>query len=125
MAAISKTQLSAQKREEILNLVTDFFLSREEDVQRANGNSITFPATDAAGNELFVKITVSIPRGSWLDGEAYDGYAEAEEYKLRKQEKAEREAETARKKELAAKKRAEAQAERQKQKARKKTEEES
>ena len=47
---------------------------------RESGNALVFPSTDAGGNELFVKIAVSIPRGD-RSGEAYDGYAAAEQFK--------------------------------------------
>ena len=73
MAKISKTQLANMKREEVLSLLTEF-LSATEEVMRESGNAIVFPSVDAEGNEIFVKIAVSIPRGD-RSGEAYDGYA--------------------------------------------------
>ncbi len=84
MAKISKTQLDSMKREEVLSLLTEF-LSATEDVMRESGNAIVFPSVDAGGNEIFVKIAVSIPRGD-RSGEAYDGYAAAESYKIHQEE---------------------------------------
>lgn len=97
MAKISKTQLANMKREEVLSLLTEF-LSATEEVMRESGNAIVFPSVDAEGNEIFVKIAVSIPRGD-RSGEAYDGYAAAEDYKIHQEEvaanKAQREKEKA------------------------------
>jgi hypothetical protein len=72
--------MTTMKREEILALLTEFFESRGEEVMRESGNAITFPSIDAGDNELFVKIAVSIPRGD-RSGEAYDGYAAAQQFK--------------------------------------------
>lgn len=79
MAKISKTQLANMKREEVLSILSGF-LCATEDVMRESGNALVFPSVDAEGNEIFVKIAVSIPRGD-RSGEAYDGYAAAECYK--------------------------------------------
>lgn len=97
MAKITKSQLANMKREEVLSLLTEF-LSATEEVMRESGNAIVFPSVDAEGNEIFVKIAVSIPRGD-RSGEAYDGYAAAEDYKIHQKEvaanKAQREKEKA------------------------------
>lgn len=84
MAKISKTQLANMKREEVLSLLTEF-LSATEEVMRESGNAIVFPSVDAEGNEIFVKIAVSIPRGD-RSGEAYDGYAAANFYRIHQEE---------------------------------------
>lgn len=84
MAKISKTQLANMKREEVLSLLTEF-LSTTEEVMRESGNAIVFPSVDAEGNEIFVKIAVSIPRGD-RSGEAYDGYAAANFYRIHQEE---------------------------------------
>ena len=84
MAKISKTQLANMKREEVLSLLTEF-LSATEEGMRESGNAIVFPSVDAEGNEIFVKIAVSIPRGD-RSGEAYDGYAAANFYRIHQEE---------------------------------------
>ena len=98
MAKMSKSQMTTAKREEILTLLSEYFADLGEDVMRESGNALVFPSTDAGGNELFVKIAVSIPRGD-RSGEAYDGYAAAEDYKIHLEEvaanKAQREKENA------------------------------
>lgn len=84
MAKITKSQLANMKREEVLSLLTEF-LSATEEVMRESGNAIVFPSVDAEGNEIFVKIAVSIPRGD-RSGEAYDGYAAANFYRIHQEE---------------------------------------
>lgn len=85
MAKISNAQLATRKREEVLKRLTEFLLEGGEDVLRESGNAIVFPSTDEAGNDLYIKIAVSIPRGD-RSGEAYDGYLAAEDYKLHQEE---------------------------------------
>ena len=96
--AMTKSQLASQKREEVLALFTKFLKEQGEEVMRESGNALVFPSTDNEGNELYVKVAVSIPRGD-RSGEAYDGYAAAEDYKIHLEEvaanKAQREKENA------------------------------
>lgn len=98
MAKVTKSQLTTMKREEELARLVEFLTGRGEDVMREAGNAIVFPSTNAEGDEIFVKITVTIPRGD-RSGEAYDGYAAAEDYKIHLEEvaanKAQREKENA------------------------------
>ena len=56
--------------------------AEHEDVLRVASNRIAFPVVDAAGGEWFVTITVAIPTGE-RNGDVYDGYGEAEAYKLK------------------------------------------
>lgn len=87
--AMTKSQLASQKREEVLALFTKFLKEQGEEVMRESGNALVFPSTDNEGNELYVKVAVSIPRGD-RSGEAYDGYAAAQDYAMHCQEVAER-----------------------------------
>ena len=95
---LTKSQLTTKKREDVLAMLTEYLTDLGEEVLREGGNSISFPSTDDEGNELFVKIAVSIPRGD-RSGEAYDGYAAAEDYKIHLEkvasDRAEREKENA------------------------------
>ena len=81
---MTKSQLTTKKREDVLAQLAEILADLGEDVMRESGNAIVFPSTDDEGNELFVKIAVSIPRGD-RSGEAYDGYAAAEDYKVHKE----------------------------------------
>lgn len=95
---LTKSQLTSKKREDVLAQLVEILADLGEDVMRESGNTLVFPSTDDEGNELFVKIAVSIPRGD-RSGEAYDGYAAAEDYKIHLEEvaanKAQREKENA------------------------------
>lgn len=68
-------------RNKTLERIVNFFSADGEDVQQTKTGTIMFPAIDELGAECFVTITVQIPKGS-RDGEAYDGYAEAENYRM-------------------------------------------
>mgnify|MGYP000094871594 CR=1 FL=1 len=49
------------------------------------GNGLCVPAVDENGNEYYLALTVAIPTGG-RDGEKFDGYAVAQDYKLHKEE---------------------------------------
>jgi hypothetical protein len=80
MPKLTKSQLATAKREEVLAMFAQYLADLGEEVMRESGNAIVFPTTDEQGNEMFVKVAVSIPRGD-RSGEAYDGYAAAADYK--------------------------------------------
>jgi len=83
---MTKTQLNNAKRNEVIENLTNF-LEKTEDVLRVASNKIAFPTTDAEGNEIYVTITVSIPKGeAYGKGEEYDGYSMAESYKMKIEE---------------------------------------
>lgn len=94
MPKMTKSQLTTKKREDVLELVQGLLAELGEEVMRESGNALVFPSTDDEGNELFVKIAVSIPRGD-RTGEAYDGYAAAEDYKVHQEEVAAKRAQRA------------------------------
>ena len=75
-----------QLREEVkLNwfLCLKEFVEEEgwEALQTAS-NEFAIPVVDREGGEHFVVLTIKIPTGS-RDGDAYDGYAAAEDYTMR------------------------------------------
>lgn len=82
---LTKSQLTTKKREDTIAMLMEILADLGEDVMREGGNSIVYPSTDDGGNELFIKIAVSIPRGD-RSGEAYDGYAAATDYKIHLEE---------------------------------------
>lgn len=94
MPKMTKSQLTTKKREDVLELVQGLLAELGEEVMRESGNALVFPSIDDEGNELFVKIAVSIPRGD-RTGEAYDGYAAAEDYKVHQEEVAAKRAQRA------------------------------
>lgn len=79
MAKMTKSQMATAKRNEVLEMLTEYLTDLDEEVMRESGNTIVFPSVDADGNELYVKITVAIPRGD-RSGEAYNGHDAAQAY---------------------------------------------
>ena len=65
-----------------------------EDVLVVGSNEIAIPVVDGEGEEQYVVFKVQIPSGS-RDGEAYDGYAMAEDYAMKQKGKAEKAAKAA------------------------------
>ena len=84
-------------RNAMLTSLIDFLYTRDEEVLITGSNEIAVPVVDSAGDEKFVVITVKVPTGS-RDGEPYDGYSVAEDYKLHLDEKAAKAAEAAKRK---------------------------
>lgn len=69
-----------------------FLAAEGEDVHQVASNKIVYPVVNDDGDEAFFTITLAKPNGS-RDGEPYDGYAEAKNYKIEtaaKQKKAEK-----------------------------------
>ena len=83
--------LRAQYMERVHNC-----LSQKDDVLVVGANELAVPVVDADGNEKWVVLTVKVPTGS-RDGDAYDGYAMAEDYRMRQADKAAKQAERERK----------------------------
>jgi hypothetical protein len=99
---MTKAQLETALRTEFLQFVTDMVNDRyETDALRVSASELAIPCLDAEGNEKFVLIKVSIPRGT-RNGEGgydpYDGYAIAEDYAIDLQEKAQKKADVEAKK---------------------------
>ena len=86
MAKISDTKLSNEIREKFISKLFDHFNGEGEDAHIIASNQITFPVTDAMQNEKWIIVTVTVPKGS-RDGEPYDGYSMAEDYKMKQEEK--------------------------------------
>ena len=76
-------------------------LSQEDEVLMVGANELAVPVVDADGNEKWIVLTVKVPTGT-RDGDAYDGYSMAEDYRMRQEDKkakaAERERKTAERK---------------------------
>ena len=98
--AVSNKALNDALREKYLELISKTMTEVGEEVLRVGSNEICFPCVDSAGNDKYIILTVKVPIGS-RDGEAYDGYSMAEDYKMNLEKKAakaaEKEAEAAKK----------------------------
>jgi len=76
-------------REYYLNAVSKFLADNMgEQVMDIASNAICFPCVIEDGDEAFIKVVISIPKGS--KDEPFDGFAEAEDWTFRKAEKAEK-----------------------------------
>lgn len=84
-------------RAQFVELVSKMMADHGEDVLRVKSNEIAIPCVDKDGDDNWVVITVKVPSGS-RDGDAYDGYGEAESYQMKVKEKAEKDKENAEKK---------------------------
>lgn len=71
-------------------------LSTEDEVLVVGANELAIPVVDTDGNEKWIVISVKVPTGS-RDGDSYDGYAMAEDYRMRQADKAAKAAERERK----------------------------
>ena len=86
MAKTAKT-MNEEIKANYLGLVSDYLANENgEEVLRVGSNEIAMPIVDEAGNEKWIVLTFKIPTGS-RDGDAYDGYSMAEDYKMKCEEK--------------------------------------
>jgi len=99
---MAKAQLETALRNQFLNFVTEQVQTNfDTDALAVSASEIAVPCLDAEGNEKWVLIKVSIPRGT-RNGEGgynpYDGYAVAEEYAVTLADKAQKKADAEAKK---------------------------
>ena len=78
----TKKQLHEELRNKYLTMIAELLTKAEEEVLSTGSNEIAIPTLDGEGNDEYVVITVKVPTGS-RDGDAYDGYAMAEEYRIK------------------------------------------
>lgn len=87
--AKSKKQLHEALRAKYMGVIMDYLKAQDEEVLVTGSQEIALPCVDEDGNDEFIVITFKVPTGS-RDGEAYDGYSVAEDYRMREAEKAEK-----------------------------------
>ena len=80
--AVSTKALDNKVREQYLALIADFLAKNGEETLRTNSNEIAIPCVDEEGNDKFLVLTFKVPTGT-REGEAYDGYAVAQDYALK------------------------------------------
>lgn len=99
---MTKAQLENNLRNTYLDMIRDTICSEvETDVLTVSASELAIPCLDEEGNEKFVLIKVSIPRGTRNGAggyDPYDGYAVAEDYAIDCEEKAQKKAEAEAKK---------------------------
>ena len=89
MATTSKKSLHNALRAKYIERVSKFLADAGEEVLVTGSNEIALPCVDSEGNDEFIIITFKVPTGS-RDGDAYDGYSMAEDFKIKSDEKAEK-----------------------------------
>ena len=94
--ASTQKQLSDNLRAQWFDIFKDVLEERGEEVLQTASNELAIPVVDAEGGEHFIVITVKVPTGS-RDGDAYDGYAVAEDYAMKCAERKAKAEEKARK----------------------------
>lgn len=93
---MTKAQLENALRNDCLSVLKETFDKVYGcDVLPVSASEVALPVTDAEGNEKFILVKVSIPRGT-RNGqggyEPYDGYAASEAYLLEQESKAQEKA---------------------------------
>lgn len=82
----TSTELNRTKeRKYWMEYLQELIADKGEECLEYKGNGLCIPAVDENGNEYYVTLTVAIPTGG-RDGEKFDGYAAAQDYKLHKEE---------------------------------------
>ena len=86
--AKTKKELHEGIRAKFLSALSEWLIAQGEEVLRTKTNEIALPTLDEEGNEEWLVLSVKVPTGS-RDGEPYDGYGEAESYRIATEQKAE------------------------------------
>ena len=89
MATTSKKSLHDVLRAKYIERVSKFLADAGEEVLVTGSNEIALPCVDSEGNDEFIVLTFKVPTGS-RDGDAYDGYSMAEDFKMKSVEKTEK-----------------------------------
>lgn len=97
MEKISKKSLADGIKSNYYEMVRALFASNDMEVLRVGSAEMALPVLDANGDEEWLVVTFKVPTGS-RDGDAYDGYALAQEYEMKQKAKAEKAKEAAEKK---------------------------
>lgn len=82
----TETQINAEIRAKYLNQIKSFFEKCDEDVRVTGSNEVAFPIVDENDNEKWLKVVVTVPKGS-RDGTEYDGYEEEKAYQFKLEQK--------------------------------------
>ena len=81
-------------RADYVKRLVEMLKEEGEDVLVVGSNELAIPVVDGEGEEQYVVFKVQVPSGS-RDGDAYDGYAMAEDYAMKQRGKAEKAAKAA------------------------------
>lgn len=93
----NKKALDEALRTKYLNAIIEMLTANGDDILRTGSQEIAIPTLNTEGMDEYVVITVKVPKGS-REGDPYDAYEIAEDYKRKQTEKAEKAKEIAVKK---------------------------
>ena len=91
---MSKTATIDVLRADYVKRLVEMLKEEGEDVLVVGSNELAIPVVDGEGEEQYVVFKVQVPTGS-RDGDAYDGYAMAEDYAMKQRDKAKKAAKAA------------------------------
>lgn len=77
---MTKTEVTNILRSTYMDKVKERLESIGEVILQTGNNEFTIPCVDIEGNDRYVQVVVKVPKGS-RDGEEFDGYIAAEDYK--------------------------------------------
>lgn len=80
--ATSNKKLNDELRNKYLEVLKTFFNESGEEVLVTGTNEICLPCVDSEQNDKFIQIVIKVPTGS-RDGDAFDGYSLAEDFKIK------------------------------------------
>lgn len=99
MSKKSPTQIRKETRKPITDKVLEFIKKEfDDDAARIKDDEIMCPWLDTEGNEIYFTVKVSIPLGEGHGKIPFDGYSEAENYKMENERKEEERKEREKKK---------------------------
>ena len=87
MANVSRKSLTDEIKARYFEAVSAVFASQDLEVLKVGSAEMAVPVLDKNGDEEWLVVTLKVPTGS-RDGEAYDGYAMAQDYAMKQAEKA-------------------------------------
>lgn len=88
---LKKTELETELKKRFFDVITKALTEQGEEVLQIDKATFCIPTLDAEGNEAWVRVKVDIPHGQ-RGGDAFDGYAEKENFLLEMRMKAEKNA---------------------------------
>lgn len=88
---LKKTELETELKKRFFDVITKALTEQGEEILQIDKATFCIPTLDAEGEEAWVRVKVDIPHGQ-RGGDAFDGYAEKENFLLEMRMKAEKNA---------------------------------
>ena len=88
---LKKTELETELKKRFFDVITKALIEQGEEVLQIDKATFCIPTLDAEGDEAWVRVKVDVPHGQ-RGGDAFDGYAEKENFLLEMRMKAEKNA---------------------------------